>query len=118
MNNKERLLTETFADEAGARFAQLAAAQARRRRALRQTGLAAATLALALVAGLLFSPRPRLDPAVGIAKSRMFSRANVEIISDQELLAQLKDQPILVLKDRTGITGVVFLSAAETDPKL
>lgn len=118
MNNKERLLAETLADEDGARFAQAAAAHARRRRAIRQMGLAAATLALVLVAGVLLAPKPPSKTVTGIVQRGPFSRANVEIISDQELLAQLKDEPVLLLKDGSGITGVVFLTEKETGTKL
>lgn len=118
MNNKERLLTETLADGDGARFARAAAAYARRRRVMRHTGLAVATLAIAVAVGVQLAPTSASAPATGIVERGPFGRANVEIISDQELLAQLKDQPVLVLKGRTGITGVVFLPDSDAATKL
>ena len=112
MNKKEQLLADTFGNADGEQFAHLAAAHARRRRAGKQAGLAAG-LAIAIIAAI-FSTRQPLNEVVIAATPPALV---LEIISDQELMAQLKDQPVLYLKDQTRITGVVFL-ATQTESKL
>lgn len=107
MNKREHLLAETLGDNEGASFARAAAAHARRHRMGKQAGLAAG-VSCALVAALVLTRPPTAQPpAVADAHT---PAPVLEIISDQELLAQLKDQPVLILKDQTGITGVVFLA--------
>lgn len=102
-NKKDQLLADTLTNGEGESFALAAAAHARRRQATRRFGLAFGTIAAALA--LWFSPhRPNpVTPPTGTA------RPGYEIISDAELLAQLKDQPVLLIKDRERITSVVFL---------
>lgn len=109
MNKKERLITETFGDGHGQSFARAAAAHARRRHAVRQLSVAAAAAAAA-IAVLIAIQRPAIEPqSAAIASAPAY-----EIISDDELLANLRDQPVLILKDHTGITGVIFLADANS----
>lgn len=114
MNKREHLLAETLGDNEGASFARAAAAHARRRRIGKQAGLAAGVSCALAAAFVLTRPPAAQPPPVAIARA---PAPMLEIISDQELLAQLKDQPVLILKDQTGITGVVFL-ANDSESKL
>lgn len=110
MNRKERLLAETLGGD-GEHFARLAAARARRRRAARHAGLAA-SLAIALVAMVLTRPPQSIPPLAAVPTPLL------EIISDQELLTQLEGEPVLLLRDHTGITGVVFLTPRDAVTRL
>lgn len=108
MNKREQLLTETLGEGGGEPFARLAAAHARRRRAARQLG-AIAGLAGVLTAGFVVWPAP---PSGLPREQAAADRTPVlEIISDEELVNQLKDQPVMLLKDGQRVTGVVFLDA-------
>lgn len=115
MNKKQQLLADTLGHTDGEKFAHVAAAHARRRRAGRQLGVVAG-LSLAVVAAFLAGRQPSKQPVVAIAPPQ--SIPVLEILSDQELMAQLKDQPVLYLKDQTRITGVVFLADREVGSKL
>ncbi|MBP6507639.1 MAG: hypothetical protein KA257_08735 [Opitutaceae bacterium] len=114
MNNKERILADTLGDGDGAIFARAAAAYARRRRTIRQAGLAGVACALVIAFFSLRAP-PTAQKTVPVSPVKIPA---FEIISDQELVAQLKDRPALFLKDRTGITGVVFLADNKAAVKL
>lgn len=105
MNKKEKLIADTLGN--GEQAALAAAAHARRHRATKHAGLVAGLVA-AVVVILFVARQPIAQPSIAVTQST--AKPVFEIISDQELLAQLKDQPILVLKDRTGITGIVFLA--------
>jgi hypothetical protein len=102
MNKKERLLTDMLTNGEGETFALAAAARARRRQAGKKLGLGAGMTAAAFA--LWFAARP-LKPVV-----RPPATPAYEIISDAELLTQLKDQPVLLVKEHERITGVLFLS--------
>jgi hypothetical protein len=110
MNNREKLIAETFGDSEGAAFALSAAAHVRRRRAAKQlVAIVAATTAMAAV---LVSVRRSTSATSQPITHTKAPVSTVEIISDDELRAHLKDQPVLFLKDQTGITGVIFLANA------
>ena len=115
MNKKARLIAEALGEGDGERFARAAAAHVRRRRAMQQAG-GAAGLALAAAMVFLVSRQPHAEPR--LASTTATPAPAVEIISDQELLAQLKDQPVLLVKDQTGIKEVFFLAEKETGGKL
>ena len=103
MNKKDQLLTDALTNGEGKTFALAAAACARRRQAAKQLGLGAGTVAAALAVWFaMHSPKPIVRPPPAALPA-------YEIISDADLLAQLKDQPVLVLKDQGRITGVLFL---------
>jgi len=114
MNNKserpDRLLAETlhdgWDDGPGAAFAQQAAALARRRRRARQTLVAAGTAAAAtlVLSGLWLRPEPvhSLPPPTAAVPA-------YEVISDEQLLAQLRDRPLLVLPRENGTREFVLL---------
>lgn len=114
MNKREHLIAATLGDGDGEAAARTAARHARHRRTVKQAGLAGG-LACALAALFVLSRPP--ETQIAPAPVATVPAPVVEIISDQELLAQLRDQPVLVLKDQTGITGVVFL-AQQRAPEL
>lgn len=106
MNKREQLLADTLGGNEGADFARFAAARVRRRRMIRQLG--AGVGAACLLAAVAFVSRPQpVAPRAEVVIAP--PTPAVEIMSDQELLAQLKGQPVLILKDDNRITGVVFL---------
>lgn len=110
MNKKEHLLRDTLGETGGEAFARAAAAAIRRRHVLRRTSLAA--IAVAVLTTLSFI-RPDIRPTPApqpVAKAPAF-----EIMSDQDLLAQLQDRPVLILRNQSRITEVVFLP--ETKPQ-
>ena len=109
-----KLLAEAFHDDwshgAPARFALTAAAHARRRRRLQAV---AATLAacsiIAMVALLMVRHRPALPPPVARIIAAKPASPAYEIISDEELISQLRDRPLLVLKTQNGGNHFVLL---------
>jgi len=108
---RTKLLAETlhgdWADGPAATMALRAAAHARRRRAVR--GATAALGVAAMVAVFVFAfatrrPRPPLAPTVAAP-----AKPGYEIISDDELIALLKDRPLLVLPQENGAKRIVLL---------
>src|SRR5687767_3258080 len=102
MNRREHLIAETLGDDDGALFARHAAAQARRRRTAKRVASGAAAMAAGVA--LLLALRP--PPAASQVTTENPAPVSVlEIMSDEDLLTALKDQPVLLVKDETGITG-------------
>lgn len=115
MSNKPdprtQLLAETFhgdwVDGAAGAFARQAAQAARSHRRRRQTVLLAGTVA-ALAAAFVFSrpptaSAPRVHPAGPAAPA-------YEVISDDDLIATLRDRPLLVTRKANGAKQIVVLS--------
>lgn len=116
----ERLLAETFHENwesgAPAQFARAAAAHARRRRRTRQV-LASAGIVTALALAIFVARERARPPAVAFAAPAAGTSAaqrGYEIISDDELLAQLHDLPVLAVQKANGTREVVVL---EPEPK-
>jgi hypothetical protein len=119
MNDKHdqhaKLIADTFhADwETGrpADFAREAAAMARRRNHVRRSLRAAGTAAVIAVAAVVLLRRPAMPPPTLVepAKSVAASRG-YEILSDDELLAQVHDQPLLIMKRADGSKQIVVLA--------
>src|SRR5687767_5947297 len=116
--NDERLLAETFhenwASGAAAQFARAAAAHARNRRRSRKAIHIAAGAAL-LALGF-FAARERSQPRATVAHARPAAVATAaprgyEIISDDELLAQLRDRPVLAVQRPNGTREIVVLES-------
>ena len=108
-NRRTELLADTlegsWATGPAAEMARRAAAHARRRRALK--GAALTFTAAAAIAGAFFAGnRTRLPAALPLAP---VARPGYEIISDDELVAQLKDRPLLVLPQENGAKKIVLL---------
>jgi hypothetical protein len=108
---REKLLAEAFHGEwstgPAAEFARRAAAVARRRQGYRRglvTVGAAAGIAAALVISLRHETAPSRGPAVRAAPTPAY-----EIISDDELIAQVHDRPLLVLPQENGAKKIVLL---------
>ena len=105
------MLAELFHDDWAAGqasgFARAAAARARRLRRL-QRALLSAGAVTAISAVLLFGGVRRSAPMV--AKVSVPKRVLAyEIISDDELIAQLRDRPLLVLPKENGTREFVLL---------
>ena len=113
-NRHAKLIADTFhADwETGrpAAFAREAAAVARRRHRVRRSLRAAGTAAVIAVAAFVLLRRPSPHPPAfaGSAKPVAASRG-YEILSDDELLAQVHDQPLLVLKKENGTRQIIVI---------
>ena len=105
MTDQDDLLAKTLGDGDGANFARRAAAHTRRRRAVTKVGLAGVT-ATAFVVTVLGFLRPSPESPVSVKAAQ----PSVEIISDAELLAELKNESVLVLKNGEDISGIVFLA--------
>src|SRR4051812_18099113 len=99
MNKKKQLIADVLGDGDGGAFALQAAALARRRRTTRRTLTASGALA-ALAAAVTLATHPAPQVAVQPALSPPF----VQIISDQELIAALKDEPVIFIKADNHIT--------------
>jgi hypothetical protein len=111
---RETLLAETFqggdwADGPAGGFARRAAAAARRRRFVRGTIVAsgaAAGIAAAVMFALLHRPT---EPPFAAPPAITATAPAYEIISDDELLAQLRDRPVLTVKRENGTREIVLL---------
>jgi hypothetical protein len=113
LDPRTRLLAEAFNDEwatgPASVFARRAAAHARRRRTLKQALLIGSATTAGLVT-LFFATRPRLSlpvlPAVSsLAQSAPGTKVApaFEIISDEQLIAELRGRPLLILpQEREG----------------
>ncbi|HEX2855046.1 MAG TPA: hypothetical protein VHO24_17560 [Opitutaceae bacterium] len=110
-HEREKLLAETFHGEwlegPAATFAQQAARLARQRRRQRRAFLTFA-MAAGAAAALLVSLRHPLA-RTETTTSTPHSTPAYEIISDEELLAQLHDRPLLVMRGENGAKEFVLL---------
>lgn len=111
---KNQLLAETFHGDwetgAPAHFARRAAAHARRQRLVRRSlagGGVAALLALGVFA-FRSHPAPHASAVVARASAPANSRG-YEIISDEQLVAQLRDREVMVVKNSDGTQRVIVL---------
>lgn len=128
-DQRARLLAETFHEDwaAGpaAAFARAAAGRARARRRLRTTASAAGVAALLAVFAFVLNPSrapaPLAAPRVAANRAEPAPPASVkhpepastargyEIISDEQLLAQLRDRPLLVVQRPNGSRQITLL---------
>jgi hypothetical protein len=114
-DNRTRLLAETLEGEwtAGpaATMARRAAAHARRRRTIRRASVVLTSGAL--IATLLMvsrrAPAPVAPLPARVAMAPAVAPLGYEIISDEELLATLRDRPLLVLPQENGAKKIVVL---------
>jgi len=114
-DDRERLLAETLHGDwtggpAGA-MPRRAAAYARRRHAVRRASLALAAAAT-VAAVFLFVQRahsPLTPSAPPVAVVPPSAHPGYEIISDDELVATLRDRPLLVLPQENGTKKIVLL---------
>lgn len=112
---RTRLVAEVFNDDwvtgSASVFALRAAAHARRRRTMRHALAAGSAAAMAIAAILFFArvpvspPRPAASSAAPVAAGS----PAFEIISDEELVAALRDRPLLVLPQESGAKRFVLL---------
>ena len=115
---KENMLAEAFhgdwATGPTGNFAQRAALTARRRHSyFRMLGAAGAAAGIA-AAVLLSFRHPTAVPQETAGPSE--TSPVYEIISDDELLSQLKDRPLLVLRDKNGKREFLLLTTPELAP--
>lgn len=110
MNRKERLLADTLVS--GEQFARLAAALARRRRAIRRVALVGSGIVAALIAAIFVTRQPARPPMM----TQIPAAPKIEIMTDTDLRTQLKGQPVMFLKDKDGISSVVFLDENTSSP--
>jgi hypothetical protein len=106
---------DDWADGPAAAFARAAAASARRRRAAHRT-LRGATVAAALGAVAFVALRQPPAPAPLRTVTSPPVARSYEIISDDELLAQLRDRPLLMVKKENGEKEFVLLAPEEEPP--
>lgn len=116
-DKQAQLLADTFhADWSTGRaagFARTAAAQVRRRRrmrgALALTGVAALIAATSFVAWRERAPVESAKPRVAASQPALLNPRGYEIISDDQLIAQLRDRPLLVVQRENGTREIVLL---------
>lgn len=98
---------EDWASGPASALAQRAAAYARRRRRMRRTVAtlgATGAIAAAVLITFIQSSRTRVAPPVSATP-----RPAYEIISDEQLLSELRDRPLLVLPQKNGAREIVLL---------
>ena len=110
-----RLLAESFHDDwatgGAAQFACAAAAHARRRRRLRQALATGGGVAAIAIVGFFASHRPGAMPPTIAAAPSLAQPRGYEIISDDQLLAQLRDRSVLVVRKENGSREIVLLAS-------
>lgn len=114
MNNRRdrdaKLIAEAFHDDwergRASEFARQAAAHARRRRRTRQVLAGTAACAAATMLGWLALREP---PRPAVRPENISATKGYEIISDEELLAQVSDRTLLVVKKPDGAREFVVM---------
>jgi hypothetical protein len=119
MNNRPdhrtRLLAETLDGEwatgPAAAMARRAAAHARRRRTAKRAALSLVGAAAVAAILLLAQRRPAsiISSSVAVVATPPAAHPGYEIISDEELIATLRDRPLLVLPQENGPQKIVLL---------
>ncbi len=115
----DKLLAGTFHDDwasgSAAEFARAAAAHARRRQRTRRALLSGGTgvLLLAMVF-LTLRPAPPAPSTLATSAAPVaplpIAARGYEIISDEELMTQLRDRPLLVMQKQNGAREFVLLA--------
>jgi hypothetical protein len=107
----ERLIAETFqgnwSDGPAAHFARIAAAHARRRR--RQRATLVGVSAAAVAAGISLVTLQRSRSAIRSPEATPAAARSYEIISDAELLAELRDRSVVMVRQPSGAREFVLV---------
>ena len=124
---RDRLLVALYHDDSGERLARLAtdtARRVRRRRQVRQTAAVAALLII-LAAGLRWLPATAVHPRSRdntVASTALTEKnpppspaLSYETISDDQLLAALRDKPVLIVEGQNDGKRIVFLDRKRAD---
>jgi hypothetical protein len=98
-----------------AEFARRAAAHARRRRARRQLLVAASAAAAMAVASFLAAHR-QASRTPTFARDPVAAKPAYEIISDEQLVATLKDRSLLIVKKPDGTNQITLLGSPDDAP--
>lgn len=124
IDKNAKLLAETFHEDwatgRAAGYAMAAAAQVRRRRRIR-AALATSGVAVAIALTAILTAHRRLSPVpatLNVAVNRTAPQPNprgYEIISDDQLIAQLHDRPLLVVQKKNGTRQIVLLEDERSD---
>ena len=114
-DSRARLVAETFHDDwsegPASEFALRAAAHARTRRTLRRAAATGGAL-VAIAAGVFFATRHPQATSSLVAAVVFTAKPPLayEIISDDELVALLRDRPLLILPQERGDRRFVLLA--------
>lgn len=116
-HDRDALLAAAFEDDwvdgRSAAFAAAAARTARRRHRTRQAMYGAAVAGLVAICALVTWRQPPLSRAPIVTTAAPASVATASrgyvVISDDELLAQLRDRPLLVVKKDDGAHEIMLL---------
>ncbi len=113
---RTRLIADLFqgdwADGPAAAAALRAAAGARRRRARQRLLLTAGSVAGMAAVLLLTLAHPGSRPVRVRAAAPPTSASSYQVISDDELLADVSDRPLLALREQNGAREIVVLDDA------
>lgn len=115
MNNRDdkrtKLLVETFHDEwetgAPAQFARTAARAARRRLIMERSLRGGSVLAVLTIAAWFSREKPAAPRAADELAAPSQPTRSYEILSDDELLAQVRDRPLLAVRRADGTREII-----------
>ena len=114
-DHDSRLIADALNDDwdkgAPAQFARAAAAHARKRRRTKQAVLASTASAGVVVAAFVMLTSPSRTPAIStpVASHQAKAVRGYEIISDAQLLAELRDRSVVMVRQGNGRNDFVLV---------
>ena len=110
-------LNEDWDKGAPAQFARAAAAHARRHQRTRHAVLASTACAAALAAALMIVSSPSRAPVLSapVASHQAKPARGYEIISDAQLLAELRDRSLVMVKQVNGRNDFILVGYTDDE---